>query len=211
MFFLNLFNKKLNVLMSGYSNRDYSVANAISKSPYLNKLYYWGKNKAIDEFAEHIGDKPTQEIEKFLKEKKIDLVISQAEGELCIGTFDIFRYYYGVPTFGITKKWTKLESSKYFAKQFMERNSILTPKYTLVDSIEEYEKIADDFGFPVVIKQNSFYRGFGTFIAKNKEEAIKIIEENLPNAKFDFKDETTKKKLLIEKYIEGKEVSQMLL
>ena len=187
------------------------MARAISKSPYLNKLYYWGRNNAISEYAEYIGQKPTPEIEKFLKEKKIDLLICQTEGELCIGTYDIFRFYYGVPSFGVSKKWSKLESSKYFSKEFMARNNILTPDYTLIESIEEYENIADKFGFPVVIKQNSFFRGFGTFIANNKEDAIKIIEENLPKGKFEFRDTTTKNKLLIEKYIVGKEVSQMLL
>ena len=211
MFYLKFIKKKLNVLLSGCGCKEVAIAHAISKSPYLNKLYYWGKNKAIDEYAEHIGNKPTPEISKFLKEKKIDLLICQSEGELSIGTFDIFRYYYGVPTFGITKKWTKLESSKHFAKQFMERNCILTPDYTIIDSVKEYLKIADEFGFPVVIKQNSFFRGFGTFIANNKEDAIKIIEKNLQVGYFDRENKSEKNRLLIEKYIVGKEISQMLL
>ena len=122
MFFKKIFKQKLNVLMSGHSNRDSSMARAISKSPYLNKLYYWGVNSAISEYAENIGKKPTPEIEKFLKEKEIDLLICQTESELCIGTYDIFKFYYGVPTFGVSKEWTKLESSKYFAKQFMHKN-----------------------------------------------------------------------------------------
>lgn len=210
MFYLKLFKKKLNVLISGKCSKDFAIVRAISKSPYLNKLYYWGKNKAIDEYAQNIGERPTPEIEKFLKEKKIDLLICQAEGELCIGTFDVFRYCYGIPTFGVTKKWTKLESSKHFAKQFMNRNGILTPSYTLIDSVEEYKKIADDFGFPVVIKQNSFFMGFGAFIAQNKEEAIQIIEENLKIGQFDRENTTDKNRLIIEKFIEGKEVSQML-
>ncbi len=211
MFFLKHFNKKINVLMSGNSVKDYSIAKKISTSPYLNNLYYWGKNKAILEFGENIGDVPTPEIKDFIKEKKIDLVIDQSEGELCVGTFDIFRYYYNIPTVGISKKWCQLESSKYFSKQFMQRNNILTPDFTLIESIEDYDKIEERFGYPVVIKQNSFFRGFGSFIAKNREEAIKIIDENLKNGHFDYKDTEGKNKLLIEKFITGKEVSQMLM
>lgn len=211
MFFQNHFNKKLNVLMSGNSIKEYSIARRLSNSPKLNSLYYWGRNKALSEYAECIGTVPTPEIKNFLKEKKIDLIIDQSEGDLCIGTFDIFRYYYNIPSVGISKKWCQLESSKYFAKQFMQRNNILTPDFDLIESVEDFDRIENKYGYPVVIKQNSFFRGFGAFIAKSREEAITIITENLKTGHFDYKNKEEKNKLIVEKYINGKEVSQMLL
>lgn len=142
--------------------------------------------------------------------KKInpDLIVISNRADLANGTTESFRSA-GFKVFGITKEVALLETNKEYAKMFMNRNNILTPKYFVANCMDEAIRYVTDNwnntqnGFVLKVDQfskNSFDR---TAVPENLNDAIKEIYRlyaSTPNAK-----------LIVEEKIEGYELSLHVL
>lgn len=143
---------------------------------------------------------------KFAKIYKPDLVVISNRKDLDSGLTEIFKKS-GFRVMGISKEVAKLETDKEYAKQFMARNNLPTPKCwiaeTKKDAIDYIKSNWNKNGFVLKIthsSKNSFKR---TSIPESIEEAV--IEINrLFNA-------TPNAKLIIEEKIEGYELSLHIL
>lgn len=195
---------KLNVLLWGNCARDHALAWKLSKSKRLKKLYLANPNDGFKHLGEIINS-DGYKLVKVAKEKGIDLLVVGSEDAQVSGIVDAFRNA-GIRTIGVDKKWSILESSKSFAKEFMMRNNIKTPKYKVVTKLEELDNCIKEFGFPLVLKADGLALGFGVSIANSPIEAKTILEELL-NGKFKERS----KKVIIEEFIDGKEISLISL
>jgi phosphoribosylamine---glycine ligase len=83
----------------------------------------------------------------------------------------------GWPVFGPTKAAAQLESSKSFAKEFLQRHRIPTAAYAICDSVEEVREALPHFHAPVVVKADGLAAGKGVVIAASKEEAAGVAAE----------------------------------
>jgi phosphoribosylamine--glycine ligase len=72
-----------------------------------------------------------------------------------------------------------LESSKSFAKEFLQRHHIPTAPFAICDSIEQVRSALGHFHIPVVVKADGLAAGKGVVIAKTKEEAASVAAEML--------------------------------
>lgn len=204
--------KKLNVLLACYSGRDYALAKKILQSEMLNKLYIYGTNNAAADIAERIDTHITRKVADFLRKNPVDLVIDINERNNASGVINLHNGILKIPSVGISKHWSRLENSKIFAKEFMKRNNIRTPEFQLIEKFSDFEENYERFGFPLVLKKNSLYDGFGAYIVNTKEEAIKILEETLGKEYFDYyENKEIKEKFIMEKYTPGEEASLMML
>ncbi len=97
---------------------------------------------------------------------------------MTLGVVDEFTKR-GWPIFGPTKAAAQLESSKSFAKEFLQRHHIPTAHYAICDSIEEVRSALNHFHLPVVVKADGLAAGKGVVIAKSKEEATTVALEML--------------------------------
>jgi len=79
--------------------------------------------------------------------------------------------------FGPTSAAAQLESSKSFAKEFMQRHRIPTAHYAICDSMEELRKALGHFSTPVVVKADGLAAGKGVVICATKEEAAEAAAE----------------------------------
>lgn len=90
---------------------------------------------------------------------------------------DLFSF---VPFFGskiirnsmAPKKFDRLILSKSEFQKVCTSWGIRTPKNIYVNNSAEAVKVADELGYPVVIKKDSGYGGTGVFICENKNELI---------------------------------------
>src|SRR5207249_1495388 len=73
----------------------------------------------------------------------------------------------------------QLESSKSFAKEFLQRHHIPTAHYAICDSMEQVRPALGHFHTPVVVKADGLAAGKGVVIAKSKEEAAGVAAEML--------------------------------
>jgi phosphoribosylamine--glycine ligase len=105
-----------------------------------------------------------------------DLTVVGPELPLTLGVVDEFSHR-GWPVFGPTKAAAQLESSKSFAKEFLQRHRIPTAPYAICDSAEEVRVALAHFHAPVVVKADGLAAGKGVVIAASKEEAANVAAE----------------------------------
>ena len=104
------------------------------------------------------------------------LTVVGPELPLTLGVVDEFTRR-GWPVFGPTKAAAQLESSKSFAKEFLQRHRIPTAAYAICDSVEEVREALTHFHAPVVVKADGLAAGKGVVIAASKEEAASAAAE----------------------------------
>lgn len=196
---------KMKVLVYGGGARENALAWKIKESPLLEKLYLCKPNDGFAELGEVIDANSFEELAIKAKEIGINLLVVGPEDPLMGGIVDEFKKA-EIPAIGADKKWAMLEGSKSFAKEFMERNSIPTAAYKLISEEAEIEQILDEFEIPVVLKADGLAAGKGVFIAEKRGEAEAVLEEFLEG-----KYGEASKKIVVEEYLEGAEISLISL
>jgi phosphoribosylamine--glycine ligase len=111
---------------------------------------------------------------------EVDLVVSGPEAPLAAGVGDVVAKA-SIPFFGPTVQGVQLESSKVFAKNFMQRHGIPTARYhtcsTLAEAIEILDQCADWAG--IVVKPSGLTGGKGVTVCQDREEAAKLLRSYL--------------------------------
>ena len=107
-----------------------------------------------------------------------DLTVVGPELPLTLGVVDEFQRR-GWPIFGPTQAAAKLESSKSFAKEFMQRHRIPTAHYAICQSVDEVRAALSHFHAPIVVKADGLAAGKGVVIAKSREEAASTASDML--------------------------------
>ena len=195
---------KVNVLVIGKGGREHAIVRAVQKSATC--YCFPGREGFGTHLLQTSHASTAEDLIPEMKEKKIDLVVIGPEAELSQGWSDLFRSYH-FSVFGPSRKASQLESSKIFAKKFMEKAMIPTSRYFIVQSVQETLKQAENFSPPYVLKADGLAGGKGVFICPDekslKEQAQKIFEEKIFGSAGD--------KALLEEFQEGKELSVFIL
>jgi phosphoribosylamine--glycine ligase len=138
-------------------------------------------------------------------EEKIDLVVLGPETAIAAGVGDRLREA-RVPTFGPNRSAGRLESSKIFAKRFMERHGVPTARNRVVHSLASAEKVLHDWQGACVVKADGLAAGKGVVVAPDAATALAVLREwyasGLPGGGND---------VLLEEKLEGRELSVFAL
>ncbi|ELW62061.1 Trifunctional purine biosynthetic protein adenosine-3 [Tupaia chinensis] len=114
---------------------------------------------------------------QFCKDEKIELVVVGPEAPLAAGIVGNLTSA-GVRCFGPTAEAAQLESSKKFAKDFMDRHGIPTARWRAFTKPEEACSFIMSADFPaLVVKASGLAAGKGVIVANNKEEACRAVQE----------------------------------
>ncbi len=135
-----------------------------------------------------------------------DLTIVGPEVPLALGLVDEMQRR-SLAVFGPTQAAAMLETSKSFAKRFMQRHKIPTANYAVCSTAEEALAALDLFHLPVVIKADGLAAGKGVLICNTKKEAQDGIA-GLFSGKLLGTVETN---VVVEEFLEGEELSFLVL
>lgn len=195
----------MNVLLIGSGGREHALAQCISKSKSLTELYASPGNPGIFTIAKNanINSDNFDEIIEFSLSKKIELVVIGPEIPLANGLADILRSK-GINVFGPSKEASKLESSKAYAKDFMQKYSIPTANFRTFNQhqLDEAIDYLKNSTFPIVLKADGLAAGKGVIISENLSEATKTITDM-----FEGLFNSAGKTVVIEEFMDGEEAS----
>ena len=141
-----------------------------------------------------------------------DLVIIGPEAPIAEGLVDELESK-DIPVFGPTKLAGQLETSKVWAKHFMQRHDIPTSNFRFLKrkhSKWNYTIISNYIisrQYPIVIKEDGLCGGKGVVVCKDRLEVETALTENFSINKFNSSSDN----FLIEDFVEGVEASCFVL
>ncbi len=170
----------MKVLVLGGGGREHSLVWKLRQSSRVSQVYCAPGNGGIAEEAEcvPVDLKNIDSIISLGEHLRPDLTVVGPELPLTLGVVDEFARR-GWPTFGPTRAAARLESSKSFAKEFLQRHRIPTAHYAICDSTQEVRSALSHFHAPIVIKADGLAAGKGVVIAASPEEALQVADEML--------------------------------
>src|ERR1051325_9117388 len=117
--------------------------------------------------------------------ERIDLTVVGPELILGLGVADRFAAA-GLRLFGPTAAAARLETSKAFAKAFMQRHRVPTARFQTCTSLDDALSVvrAGSFGMPVVLKADGLAAGKGVVIAQSRAEAEAALVAAMRDRKF---------------------------
>ncbi|GIM51038.1 phosphoribosylamine--glycine ligase [Capnocytophaga cynodegmi] len=204
----------MNILILGSGGREHAFALKISQSNQCKNLYIAPGNGGTHQIATNININPTnfEQVKQIVLEKQIEMVVVGPEDPLVQGIYDFFKtdvQLQHVQVVGPSREGAKLEGSKEFAKQFMQRHNIQTAKYESFtkETIVQGCKFLETMQPPYVLKADGLAAGKGVLIINDLNEAQTELKNMLLNEKFG----NASQKVVIEEFLDGIELSCFVL
>ncbi len=194
----------MKILLIGSGGREHTLAWKIAKNPRVKKLYVAPGNPGTARIAQNINIKATniEALLEFAIDSKIDLTVVGPEQPLAEGIVDLFESQ-GMRIFGPNKQAARLESSKVFSKNLMQKYNIPTAAYRTFTDYTKARQYLVNQTYPLVLKANGLAAGKGVVIANNLHEAVEALESIMQNRVFG----NAGSEIVIEEFLAGEEVS----
>ena len=194
----------MKALVIGGGGREHALAWKLAQSPKVQKVYVAPGNAgtAAEPRVHNVAIADLDQLADFALEEKIALTVVGPEAALAAGAVDRFRAK-GLRIFGPTRAAAQLESSKAFAKAFMQRHAIPTAGYAVFDDAQAAHAHVDAVAEPIVVKADGLAAGKGVVVAATRAEAHAAIDAMLGGQGGG--------RVVIEEFLEGEEASFMVV
>jgi len=198
----------MKILVIGSGGREHALVWKLRQSPRVSQVYCAPGNAGIATEGECLPAdvKSVESLLVLAARIKPDLTVVGPELPLQLGLVDEFTRR-GHRIFGPSQSAAQLESSKSFAKEFMQRHHIPTAHYAICDSPQEVGEALPHFHMPVVVKADGLAAGKGVVICKTKEEASAVAAEMLSGKMLG----EAGARVVIEECLKGEELSFLVL
>ncbi len=192
----------MKALVIGGGAREHALAWKLAQGARVQTVFVAPGNAgtALEPRVRNIAITDLGELAQFAIDAKIDLTIVGPEAALAAGAVDIFRDR-GLRIFGPTKAAAELESSKAFAKDFMQRHSIPTAAYRVFEVADAAHRHVDSAALPIVVKADGLAAGKGVVVSATRDEAHAAIEATLGEAA------PGARRVVVEEFLAGEEAS----
>jgi len=193
----------MKVLVIGGGGREHALAWKLAQGDRVQTVYVAPGNggTAVDPRLKNVPLTDPAQLADFCQAEKVALTVVGPEAALAAGVVDLFRAR-GLRVFGPTQAAAQLESSKAFAKEFMQRHGIPTALYATFTEAAAAHAHVDKHGAPIVIKADGLAAGKGVVVAMTAEEAHAAIDHMLT---------ATGERVVIEEFMAGEEASFIVL
>ncbi|NTW77505.1 MAG: phosphoribosylamine--glycine ligase, partial [Syntrophaceae bacterium] len=198
-----------NILLVGNGAREHAMAEAIMRSAEKPLLFSYMKanNPGIASLSEKIkigGYADLAAITLFARENKIELAVIGPEDPLNNGVVDALAQI-GIPAVGPNKSLARLETSKSFTRDLVNKYNIPgNPQYkvfTSMDGVEAFLNFLDG----IVLKPDGLTGGKGVLVQGDhfttKEEALNLCAQILQDSS----------SVIVEEKFDGEEFSLQCL
>ncbi|WP_333583727.1 phosphoribosylamine--glycine ligase [Rivihabitans pingtungensis] len=198
----------MNILVIGSGGREHALAWRIAQSPRASQVFVAPGNAgtAQDPRLSNVALNSIPELVVFAREQNIAFTVVGPEAPLAAGVVDAFRAA-GLRIFGPTQYAAQLESSKDFAKAFMQRHGIPTAGYQTFTDAAAARAYVDGKGAPIVIKADGLAAGKGVVVAMTLAEAHAAIDDMLLGNKMG----AAGARVVIEDFLQGEEASFIVM
>ena len=198
----------MKVLILGSGGREHALAWAVKRSPRVTEVVCAPGNGGIAQIARcvPVDLKDVAAMVRLAEAEQPGLIVVGPELPLSLGIVDALQER-GLRVFGPTRAAAMLESSKGFAKRFLQRHNIPTASYAVCVNLAEVEKAVESFHAPIVVKADGLHAGKGVIICESRHAAIEAAKDLLSGKLLG----ETEQHILIEEYLEGDEISFLCL
>jgi len=199
---------RMKILIVGSGGREHALTWKLRESQLMTEIYCAPGNAGITQEAEclQVDLSRPSEILDLAAQLGVDLTVVGPEAPLVAGVVDEFERA-GLTIIGPNKAAARLEGSKIFAKQFMQRHRIPTARFAVAENFDEAVKAVAFLGLPAVIKADGLAAGKGVVVARSQEEAEKTLDQFMRQKTLGAAGE----RLVIEECLSGEEMSFILL
>ncbi len=197
----------MNILVIGSGGREHAIVKKLKADNSKNKIFALPGNDGMEGVnLVPLNPMNIDDVVKFSVENNIDFAIVTPDDPLAIGMVDALESK-NIACFGPTKAAARLESSKLYAKQIMQKYNIPTGACKSFTSLEPALEYLHTQSLPIVVKADGLARGKGVIVANSYTEAEEAIKDMLGNHVFGASGDT----VIIEEFLDGKEVSVLCL
>ncbi len=198
----------MKVLVIGGGGREHALVWAIARSPRVKEVVCAPGNGGIAALARcvPVNQKDLDDLVRVVIAEQPDLTVVGPEVPLSLGLVDELSRR-GMRVFGPTQRAAMLETSKVFAKEFMQRHHLPTAHYAVCSSVDELPDALAHFHAPVVVKADGLAAGKGVVICDSKQEAEAVARQMLTGQLLG----AAQRQVVLEEFLTGDEISWLVI
>ncbi|NOT26605.1 MAG: phosphoribosylamine--glycine ligase [Acidobacteria bacterium] len=199
----------MKILIVGGGAREHAIAWKLAGERGVTEVICAPGNPGIEKIARCLPvDGEPESLLAIATRESVDLTVVGPELPLSRGVVDLFAAQ-DRPIVGPTKAAAALESSKAFAKAFMERHNVPTARFRVCDSADAALRViaSGELGYPLVLKADGLAAGKGVVIAEDRESAESTVRMVMVDRHFGAAGE----RLVLEEFLVGEEASYFVL
>jgi phosphoribosylamine--glycine ligase len=198
----------MKLLVIGSGGREHAIAWRLAQSPRVQMVFVAPGNggTAGEPGLENLPLTDPQALAEFAAREPIHLTVVGPEAPLAAGIVDLFRSR-GLRIFGPTQACARLESSKEFAKDFMQRYRIPTAAYAAFTDPAAAHAYIEQRGAPIVVKADGLAAGKGVVVAQDAGEAHGAVDHMLVDKTMGDAGH----RVVIEEFLAGEEASFIVM
>ncbi len=169
----------MNILIVGGGAREDALSWRLSTSSSCEALFHAPGNAGTAARGENWSDVSATDARTILRraqEASIDLVVLGPETAIAAGVGDRLRDA-GISVFGPNRSGGRLETSKVFAKRFMERHGIPTASFAVVHTLDQAKRALADWQGGAVVKADGLAAGKGVVVCDDAAKALALLED----------------------------------
>ena len=199
----------MKVLVFGSGGREHALAWALAKSARVTEVVCAPGNGGMAQVArlEPVVLSDVDSMVNLALREQPGMVVVGPELPLALGVVDALRER-GVRVFGPTQAAAMLETSKSFAKRFLQRHQIPTANYAVCTNAHEVEDALGRFHAPMVVKADGLAAGKGVVICQTRRAAQEAAQGLFSGELLGLDGE---RQVVIEEFLSGDEVSFLCL
>ena len=194
----------MRMLVVGSGGREHALVWALRRSPRVEEIFVAPGNAGTEPVAINTPIKADdiEGLAKWAREHEVDLTVVGPELSLALGLVDRFGEA-GLRVFGPTKEAARIETSKAFAKVFMQEEGIPTAAFEIYQDFEGAMTYIREKPFPLVVKADGLAAGKGVKVCYARREAEDALRAIMVDRVFGDAGQ----QVIVEECLTGQEVS----
>lgn len=194
----------MKILVVGGGGREHAIIWKLRQSSKKTEIHCAPGNGGIAQLAKCVPFESTdiEGLTAYARDERFDLVIVAPDDPLYMGLVDKLQSQ-GIRAFGPAADGARIEGSKVYAKQLMQKYDIPTAAYAVFSDYEEALLHVRDCPMPTVIKADGLALGKGVLICQTSAEAEAALHDIMIKKVFG----EAGSRVVIEEFLEGPEVS----